>query len=229
MKEFLKWLGVNEKIAKIVVWILIAMIVLIVINTTLESIGLPFYKITAENIGKIIKSPKLIEYMISWAIAWLNFCSIIFLVFRIKEFKKIFPYSILFIVIQIIVEVILKCNYVISQISIVSFLLIFCYLYSNKKIKYIFYGIISFVINTIIQGICYMYKVRFIDFEKMSQALKGILGIDFFIIMLVVILVKEIYLKKRGEKDDSQLAMVGNIRQRKESSKQNSKKINKKR
>ena len=53
MKDFCKWLGVNEKIAKVVVWVFIFMISLIIINTALESIGLPFYKLTVANLSKV--------------------------------------------------------------------------------------------------------------------------------------------------------------------------------
>ena len=53
MKDFVKWLGVNEKVAKVVVWLLIIMVMLILTNTMLESLGFPFYKITYQNIRKI--------------------------------------------------------------------------------------------------------------------------------------------------------------------------------
>lgn len=53
MKEFCKWLGVSEKFAKVVVWIFIAMVLLIITNSMLESVGLPYYKLTIENLSKI--------------------------------------------------------------------------------------------------------------------------------------------------------------------------------
>lgn len=52
MKEFCKWLGVDEKIARVVVWIAIFMMMLVLTNVMLESVGLPFYKLTAENLSK---------------------------------------------------------------------------------------------------------------------------------------------------------------------------------
>lgn len=53
MKDFIKWLGVNEKIAKLVVWIFVIMIGLIIFNFFFESLGLSYYKITYENLSKI--------------------------------------------------------------------------------------------------------------------------------------------------------------------------------
>ncbi len=228
MKDFLKWLGVNEKIAKIVVWILIAMIMLILTNTLLESLGLPFYKITVENIGKMIKSPIFLEYILSWLITLLNFYSIIFLVFRIKEFKKIFPYSILYLIGLIIVMTVLN-QYVLGEIYIFVGTLLFIYFYSGKRLKYTLYGVLSFILNTVIQYIWYTYKAKFIDYSNVSQALRSYLVLDYFIIMFVIILAKEIYIKKRGDKNDSKLVLDRNIRQREENSKQDSKEISKKR
>lgn len=229
MKDFIKWLGVNEKVAKVVVWIFLAMIMLVITNTTLESMGLPFYKITIDNLSKLISSSTPTEWITSWIVGLLNFYSIVFLVFKIKNFKKIFPYSILFLAIQIFIEVILRLNFVVSQISIFLFIIAFCYFYSGRKPKYLVYGIISFVINTVVQYICYLYKARFIDYNSVNQLTKTLLGLDYFIIMIIIILVKEIYLKKRGEKDDTQLVMVGNIREGEQNSKKNSSKTNKKR
>ena len=62
MKDFVKWLGVNEKVAKIAVWMLIFMGFLIIINTALDSLGLPFYKVTVENLSNI-KVNKVINYL----------------------------------------------------------------------------------------------------------------------------------------------------------------------
>ncbi len=64
MKDFIKWLGVDEKIAKVAVWTLIVMIFLIILNTFLDSIGVPYYKLSAENLSKI-STGKLTEYIIS--------------------------------------------------------------------------------------------------------------------------------------------------------------------
>ncbi len=102
MKDFCKWLGVSEKFAKIVIWLFIIMTFLIITNIMLESIGFPYYKITIENLSKI-DYPKILEYLISWILALLNFYTVIFLVFPIKDFKKIFKYSILYLVLNILV------------------------------------------------------------------------------------------------------------------------------
>ena len=55
MKKFIKWLGVNEKVAKIAVWLLIIMVSLIIINAGLASLGFPNYQITYNNIKQIKK------------------------------------------------------------------------------------------------------------------------------------------------------------------------------
>lgn len=55
MKEFTKWLGINDKLAKIITWILIAMIMLIIINTALKSVGFPECQITYDNIKNLFK------------------------------------------------------------------------------------------------------------------------------------------------------------------------------
>lgn len=44
MKDFCKWLGVNEKIAKIVVWLFIIFIGLIIFNAAFESLGFHIIK-----------------------------------------------------------------------------------------------------------------------------------------------------------------------------------------
>ena len=46
-----------------------------------------------------------------------------------------------------------------------------------------------------------MAKARFIDYNSINDPTKSILSLDYFIIMAVIILVKEVYLKKRGEND----------------------------
>ena len=80
-------------------------------------------------------------------------------------------------------------------------MIIFSFLYSGKNWKYAIYAILSMVLNIIVQYICYLYKIRFIDFTSISDATKIILSLDYFIIMIVIILVKEIYLKNRREKE----------------------------
>lgn len=88
MKDFCKWLGVNEKFAKVIVWIFIIMSMLIVFNSAFESMGMPYYKLTVENLSKI-DYPKVFDYGISWIVALLNFYAMVFLIFPIKDFKKI--------------------------------------------------------------------------------------------------------------------------------------------
>ncbi len=228
MKDFIKWLGINEKVAKIVVWIMIAMIMLILTNILLESVGLPFYKITVENIGKITSSPKIVEYLLSWIVSFLNFCSIVFLVIRVKEFKKVLPYAVLYLVILFAFTLIFKNYYIVSQIFIIIYVVFFCYFFSGKNKGYLLYGMLACVIDVIIQYACYLYKARFIDFSNLNQIMRTVLGIDHFVVVAIVIFVKEIYLKKRGETIDPKSVLVGNIQQRKEYSKQNSKTTNKK-
>lgn len=55
MKEITNWLGINEKLAKIIAWIFIIMVMLIIINAALESVGFPEYQIRYDNIIKIFK------------------------------------------------------------------------------------------------------------------------------------------------------------------------------
>ena len=197
MKDFIKWLGVNEKIAKVIVWLMIIMIMLILTNTMLESMGLPYYAITYDNLVKI-NAVKLINVIISCIVCILNFYSVMLLVFRVKEAKRIFKYALLYLALNWIIKAIF--GYVVMQVFIVVFDMIFCYLYSKKKLKYILYGICSLIFNTLIQGIWYVSKVRFIDYSNISSITKSILSLDYFVIMAVIILVKEIWLKKRGEK-----------------------------
>ena len=196
MKEFFKWLGVNEKVAKVVIWLLIIMVCMIVFNTALDSLGLPYYKITVDNLQKI-NSHKVLEYLASYLMVLLNFYTIVFMIFRVKEFKKIFPYSILYLIFNIIVY--MSLGYLANQIFMILYVLIFCYLYSGKEKKYIIYTINSYVLNAIIQYICYLYKIKNIDYTLTNNLTQILLGIDFFIIMIIIILAKEIYLKKGRE------------------------------
>lgn len=163
MKEFCKWLGVSEKFAKVVVWIFILMSFLIVTNVMLESVGLPFYKLTVENLSKI-NYPKLLDYGISWIIVLLDFYGVMFLIFPIKDFGKIFKYSILYLILNIIVFNLFGNG--VLQIFIVLFTVIFSYLYSNKNKKYILYGFGGYLVSVIVQYVCYLYKARFIDFAN---------------------------------------------------------------
>lgn len=200
MKEFLKWLGVNEKFAKLAIWLFIITVCMIVFNTALDSLGLPCYMITVDNLQKI-NSHKVFEYLASYLMVLLNFYTIVFMVFRVKEFKKIFPYSILYLILNVIVY--MSLGYLFNQIFMILFVLIFCYFYSGKNPKYIVYTIGSYVANAMIQYVCYLYKAKNIDFFKINNATQIMLGVDFFIIMLIVILAKEIYLTKRRETNGS--------------------------
>ena len=197
MKEFFKWLGVNEKVAKVAVWMFIIMAFLVMGNQMLESIGFPHYQITIENLERI-NTTKALEYLFAWAMTLINFYSVIFLVFRIKDFKKIFAYSILYLILNILCNVLF--GYMALQIFIMGFIVLFCYFYSKKNWKYIFYGIASLGINSIIQFVWYTIKVAAIDYTAVNQAERMILTLDYFIIMFIIILVKEIILKKRSER-----------------------------
>lgn len=199
MKDFIKWLGVNEKIAKVVVWILIIMIMLIIVNAAMESVGFPHYAITYKNLIRI-KDTKVLKYIASWIMTLTNFYVTIFLIFRIKEFKKIFKYSLIYLISNYIANIFF--NFGMMQVFIVLFIIIFSYFYSNKNKKYILYAIIAIIFNTIIQGIVYTYRIKLIDYSQLGRTSRNIMAIDYFIIMVIIILVKEIYLKKRGDKND---------------------------
>lgn len=194
MKDFCKWLGVNEKFAKVIVWIFIIMSMLIVFNSAFESMGMPYYKLTVENLSKIDYS-KVFDYGISWIVALLNFYAMVFLIFPIKDFKKIFKYSILYLILNIIVLNLFGNGAL--QIFIALFIVIFSYLYSNKNKKYILYGILSCIISTIIQYVCYLYKARFIDFVNISGLNKLLVYSDYVLFMFIIILVKEIIIKNK--------------------------------
>lgn len=194
MKDFCKWLGVNEKFAKVIVWIFIIMSMLIVFNSAFESMGMPYYKLIVENLSKI-DYPKVFDYGISWIVALLNFYAMVFLIFPIKDFKKIFKYSILYLILNIIVLNLFGNGAL--QIFIALFIVIFSYLYSNKNKKYILYGILSCIISTIIQYVCYLYKARFIDFVNISGLNKLLVYSDYVLFMFIIILVKEIIIKNK--------------------------------
>ena len=194
MKDFCKWLGVSEKFAKIVIWLFIIMTFLIITNIMLESMGLPYYKLTIENLSKI-DYPKILEYLISWILALLNFYTMVFLIFPIKDFKKIFKYSILYLVLNILVFNLFGNG--VLQIFIPIFIIIFSYLYSNKNKKYILYSIIGYVVPILVQFVCYLYKVRFIDFININGLNKLLTSLDYLIFMFIIILVKEVVIKNK--------------------------------
>ena len=197
MKDFVKWLGVNEKVAKVVVWLFIIMVMLIIFNTALGSIGFPNYQITYNNL-KQIDGNKFVEILLKGIVSILNFYAIVLLVFRTNKIKPLFKFAVIYMILGWIVGNLF--NYAIGQIFIILFILLFCYLYSGRNYKYILYAIIGFFVNTVIEGIWYIVKVRSIDYTKINYVTKSILILDYFIIMGVIILVKEIYLKKRSEK-----------------------------
>ena len=198
MKDFVKWLGVNEKIAKVIVWLLIIMVFLIVTNTMLESLGFPYYKITYQNLQKI-NITKYLDVIMLYVVAFLNFYSVILLEFRVKESKKILKYAFLYLILNAILSQFLSTA--IMQVFIILYIVIFSYLYSGKNYKYIFYCILAYITTIVVQGIWYLSKIRFIDYTRINDTTKSVLALDYFIIMAIIILVKEIYLKKRGEND----------------------------
>lgn len=197
MKDFLKWLGVNEKVAKVAIWLFIIMVCMIVINTALDSLGLPYYKITMDNLVKI-DTNKVVDYMSAVLLTLLNFYSVVFLVFRLSEFKKILPYSILYLIGNIMINTLY--GYVGAQLFIIIFDGIFFYMYSNKNVKYLLYFLISIVANVILQYVWYLTKAQFINLTEHAGASYAVLGLDFFIFMAMIIIAKEIYIKKRSEK-----------------------------
>lgn len=196
MKDFVKWLGVNEKIAKVIVWLLIIMVMLILTNTMLESLGFPYYKITYQNL-KSVNINKVLNFSVGYIVAFLNFYSIVLLVFRTKNAKSIFKYAIIYLILNALLSLILPS--IIMQIFVIGSIMTFCYYYSGKNWKYAVYGLLACIFNIVIQGIWYMSKARFVDYSSLNYTTKCILSLDYFIIMAIIILVKEVYLKKRGE------------------------------
>ncbi len=220
MKDFIKWLGNNEKVGKVIVWLLIIIIALIILNTTLMSLGLPHYQITYKSLVEI-KTDQYIELLSRIIICFLNYCSIMFLIFPIKEHKSILKNSILYIALNIIVYIIF--GYIGTQIYIWLFFMFFPYYYKNKNCKYILYSIISIVINILIQGLTYYFKANMIEITTINRVTRALLSLDYFLIMTIIILIKEIYLKKRGGVDGKH-PMVGTIQQREDICKETSKK-----
>ena len=209
MKDFFEWLGVNEKVAKVVIWIFVIMVMIISTNMLFESIGLPYYKITYDNLVTGTYS-RLWSVLLNILVCFLNFYSIMLLVFRIKEWKGLIKYAIPYVILNFIISSIL--GYAFTQVFILVYLLIACYLYSRRNWKYTLYCVIALVIDTLIQGLDYMYKVRFIDFSAVDGITRFILSTDYFIIIGIMIVVKEIYLKKRRDEkcgEEAQLAGSG--------------------
>ena len=197
MKDFCKWLGVSDKVAKLVVWLFIGMGMLIVFNTALESFGLPYYKLTVDNLSKL-DTNIIFDYLLNWMLIILNFYTAVLLVFRVEKAKKIFPYAIMYLILNILIKNLFGSFGV--QTFIFSFIIIFCYVYSGKKWKYLIYGLASMAINTFIQYLTYLYKIRFIDYPEVGSLNRFLISIDFFIIMFIIIFIKELILrKKKGE------------------------------
>ncbi len=197
MKDFINWLRNNEKIGKVIVCLFIITIGLIILNITLESLGLPHYKITNENLINI-NSKEIYDTAIKCIMCILNFYTVVLLVFRVRETKSIFKWSLLYMILDWIINDFI--GYVAVQIYIIVYILVFCYLYSHRNKKYIIYGLFSWIINVAIQGLTYVYKMSLINISDFSRITRFIISIDFFIIMIIIILLKEIYIKKRGEK-----------------------------
>ena len=85
----------------------------------------------------------------------------------------------------------------------------------------------SLIINALIQGLTYTYKVKLIDYSSINYAIKLLLFSDYCIIMAIIILVKEYYLKKRGDEVGRQLSMVRPIQKRSNNSQKTSTKSRK--
>lgn len=202
MKDFCKWLGVSEKTAKLVICLFVVMAFIVMKNIMLESIGLPFYKLTVENLSKV-NVGEIAEFVLSCVIVLLNFYAMIFLVFPIKDFNKIFKYSILYLILDIIISAIF--NTIIVNIFILCFVLVFSYLYSNKNKKYILYGLIGYGVSAVVQFVCYLYKIRFIDFTKISGFNKFLVSCDYFLMIFVIILVKEVIIKNKKSKKKGEM------------------------
>lgn len=78
-------------------------------------------------------------------------------------------------------------------------MIMFGYLYSNKNKKYILYIIVGYIFSLIVQYVCYLYKVRFIDFTNIDRLNKFLTSLDYFIFMFIIILVKEVVIKNKSE------------------------------
>lgn len=209
MKNFFEWLGVNEKAAKVVIWIFVIMVMIISTNMLFESIGVPYYKITYDNLVTGTYS-RLWSILSNILVCFLNFYSIMLLVFRVKEWKGLLKYAIPYVILNFVISSTL--GYAFTQVFILVYLLITCYLHSRRNWKYALYCVIALVIDTLIQGLDYMYKVRFIDFSAVDGITRFILSTDYFVIIGIMIVVKEIYLKKRRDEkcgEEAQLAGSG--------------------
>lgn len=198
MKDFCKWLGVSEKFAKVTVWLFIIMVFLIITNSMLDSLGFPYYKLTVENLSKI-DYPKVFDTLISWVMVLLSFYAVIFMVIPVKDFVKVFRYSIIYLVLNICVT--LLTNTAIAQIFVILAPCVFTYYYFDKKWKYVGYTFASAILNILMQFVSYAYKVKFIDFTNISCFNKFLVSLDYFIMMFIIILVKEVIIKNKKKKN----------------------------
>ena len=196
MKEFCKWLGVNEKIAKLVILIFIIMIFLVATNAMLESIGVPHYQITVDNVMKVNYN-MIADGFASFVVAVLGFYAIVLLVFKLDKLKLISKWLPVYLIVNYVLYSI--GNGAILDIFIIIYLCFLGYACSNKNIKYIFYIIYSLVFNALVQYIWFSFKVKQLDFSSLAYATKFFLGIDYFIIMLIIIFIKNYIERKRGD------------------------------
>ena len=140
MKDFIKWLGVNEKVAKVIVWLAIIMGFLILTNAMLDSLGFPNYQININNL-KQVNFNVVFETLLGWMIVYFNFWTIMLLIFNVKEYRNIFKYSIIYLVLNILIT--LTTNSAVVQVFIIGFITVFSYLYSNKNKKYILFFVLN--------------------------------------------------------------------------------------
>lgn len=141
MKDFIKWLGVNEKVAKVAVWMLIIMVFLIVTNTMLESVGFPHYAITYDNIINIDVN-KVVSIALSFIVATLNFYTVMLLIFRIKDAKRMFKWIPIYLALNYIINNTL--GYIALQIFIIIFVLYFV-IYFQIKIGNTYYILLQHI------------------------------------------------------------------------------------
>lgn len=52
-----------------------------------------------------------------------------------------------------------------------------------------------------VQYICYLYKIRFIDFTTINTFNKMLVSLDYVLLMFIIILVKEIIIKNKKKKE----------------------------
>ena len=138
------------------------------------------------------------NYICALIVSLLNFYSIVFLVIRIKEFKKILPYSVIYIVILAIINNKIPAG--VEQLLVPCLNCCLLYFIANKNKRYILYGVLSMVINIVVQYLCYyLFKVKYLNAISIKGLNYLLSSIDYFIVMFFIILVKEVYLKYKKE------------------------------